>query len=285
MHWFDRMNRVLEYVDDHICDFDSNVISRIMVCPYSVFLRTFAPITGISFSEYVRRRRLSRAAYELCNSSSRIIDIALKYGYTSADAFSSAFKKQHGVSPSKARKGNVELSFYPKIVLSLNISGTAELKYTIEKHPAFSALGLKMKIKRNEDAWTVLDNHPIEPLLTKKLGCKCNLGICFGYDSEGNNDYMCASEFTGSIYDEFNVYHFPELTWLVFTAEGSISNDTFHKTEDFIYGEFIPQCVYNLIDLPVVQRFIDWNITKDYCHVEFMIPIQSDLPKEKERKI
>ena len=102
MHWFNRMNRVIEYVDDHICDFDSNVISRIMACPYSVFLRTFAPITGISFSEYVRRRRLSRAAYELCNSSARIIDIALKYGYTSADAFSYAFKKQNGISPFKA---------------------------------------------------------------------------------------------------------------------------------------------------------------------------------------
>lgn len=276
MHWFDRMNRVLEYVDDHICDFDPNMINRIMACPYSIFLRTFAPITGISFSEYIRRRRLSRAAYELFNSSERIIDIALKYGYTSADAFSSAFKKQHGISPSKARKGNVALSFYPKIVLSLNISGTTELKYTIKKFPGFSVLGLKMKIKETENAWAILDNHPIEPLLTKKLGRKCDLGICFGYDSDGNNDYMCASQFDSSNYDDFNIYHFPELTWLVFTAEGSISKDAFHKTEDCIYSEFIPQCAYNILDLPVVQRFINWDITNDYCHVEFMVPIQSD---------
>ena len=277
MHWINRMNRVLEYVEENICDFDTNVISRIMACPYSVFLRTFAPITGISFSEYIRRRRLSCAAHDLCNSSERIIDIALKYGYTSADAFSYAFKKQNGISPSKARTCDAELSFYPKIVLSLTISGASELKYTVKKCSAFSVLGIRMKVKENENAWSLLDTHPVEPLLTKKLDKKCDLGICFGFDSNGNNDYMCAAQFNSSDYNDFNVYHFPELTWLVFTAEGLISDNTFQKTEERIYGEFIPQCAYNVLDLPVVQKFIDWSTDTDFCHVEFMVPVQSDL--------
>ena len=229
MHWINRMNRTLEYVESHICDFDPNVISRIMACPYSVFLRTFAPITGISFSEYVRRRRLSCAAHELCNSPERIIDIALKYGYASADAFSAAFKKKHGISPSKARNGSAELSFYPKIVISLNISDISALKYTVKKLPAFSALGLKMKVKKDENAWAILDSHPVEPLLTQTLGRKCDLGICFGYDADGNNDYMCAAKFSSNNYDDFNIYHFPELTWLVFTAEGTVSEDVLQK--------------------------------------------------------
>ena len=38
-------------------------------------------------------RRLTMAAFDLLNSTERIIDIALKYGYESQDAFTRAFKK------------------------------------------------------------------------------------------------------------------------------------------------------------------------------------------------
>ncbi len=275
MDWISRMNKVIDYIENNYFEIDRTAISRIMASPYSLFLRTFAPITGISFSEYLRLRRLSLAAHELITTNSRIIDIAVKYGYSSADAFSSAFKKFHGISPSAARKQGSQLVFYPRLNLTLNLEGITDLKYRVESYPAFSVMGIKMKVPENSNAWILLNSHPKEPALTEISGHKLPLGICFGYDADGNNDYMCACKNISKIQHCFDSYDFPSLTYLIFTAKGSISQDVFHQTENRIYKEFIPQCMYKVLDLPVIQHFIQWDPASDFCNVEFMLPIQN----------
>ena len=100
MDWVERMNGVMDYLEAHLCEpIDTEEISRIMAWPYSAFQRSFAPITGISLSEYLRRRRLTLAAYDLQHTDLRVLDVAVKYGYDSADAFAAAFKRLHGVTP------------------------------------------------------------------------------------------------------------------------------------------------------------------------------------------
>ena len=88
MEWMQRINRVMDYVEDRLRDdVDEEEVSRIMACPYQNFQSLFGQVTNISFSEYVRRRRLTMAAYDLQNTEEKVIDIALKYGYQSGDAF------------------------------------------------------------------------------------------------------------------------------------------------------------------------------------------------------
>lgn len=77
----------------------------------------FHEVAGISFKEYVMRRKLTQAARELRESKKRIIDIAFGYGFSSNEAFSRAFHKRYGHSPSSFRKGQQELPFYDKLVL------------------------------------------------------------------------------------------------------------------------------------------------------------------------
>ena len=43
---------------------------------------------GVSLSEYIRRRRMSQAAFELQRTDEKVLDVALKYGYTSPTSFS-----------------------------------------------------------------------------------------------------------------------------------------------------------------------------------------------------
>ena len=50
------------------------------------FQRMFAFMSDIPLSEYIRRRKMSLAAVDL-QRGRRIIDIALKYGYSSPTAF------------------------------------------------------------------------------------------------------------------------------------------------------------------------------------------------------
>ena len=63
------------------------------------FQKIFNVLCGFTVGEYIRNRRLTLAAQELCSSDIKVIDAAMKYGYDSPDSFSRAFTKFHGVNP------------------------------------------------------------------------------------------------------------------------------------------------------------------------------------------
>jgi AraC family transcriptional regulator len=126
LNWIERLNFSLNYIENHLCDeicFDE--ISRIVVCPTETLKRFFVLNTGITLNEYIRRRRMHEAFLEFSNTNIniKVIDIAMKYGYNSSDAFTSAFKRIHGMSPSMARRGKKD-TFNPflRIHISLTIS-------------------------------------------------------------------------------------------------------------------------------------------------------------------
>ncbi len=83
------MNRVIEYIEAHLdSEIDFSEIERIAICSEYHFRKMFSFLSGISLTEYIRRRRLTLAALELSESDTRVLDVAIKYGYTSNDAFS-----------------------------------------------------------------------------------------------------------------------------------------------------------------------------------------------------
>lgn len=124
MDWLDRMNNAMEYVETHLSDtIDYDIVARIACCSTYHFQRMFPFITNVSLSEYIRRRRLTLAAFELQQSGTKVIDIALKYGYESPEAFSRAFKKMHGVMPMSARDKGVTLKAYPRLSFHISIRG------------------------------------------------------------------------------------------------------------------------------------------------------------------
>ena len=93
MEPIDRLNQAIHYIEENIHNnVNYNEISKITLSPISAFQRFFCLTTGMALSEYIRRRKLSCAANDVLHTSEKIIDIALKYGYESADAFSVAFK-------------------------------------------------------------------------------------------------------------------------------------------------------------------------------------------------
>lgn len=77
----------------------------------------FHEAVGMSFKEYVMRRKLSLAAVDLRKSGLKIIDIAVKYGFSSNEAFTRAFYKEFGYTPSQFRKVMPQFSVYDKFVV------------------------------------------------------------------------------------------------------------------------------------------------------------------------
>lgn len=114
---FKALESVVEYLENVISgsnEVDFTVISKIACCPAPLFQRIFVYITGITISEYLMRRRLTLAGYDIKNSKEKIIDIAMKYGFNSHSSFTRAFKQHHKTSPSSIRKGGVKLNDYPR---------------------------------------------------------------------------------------------------------------------------------------------------------------------------
>lgn len=77
-----KMNEALNYIEENLTEeIDFKEVARLAVCSEYHFKRMFSFLAGITLSEYIRRRRLTLAAFELSSNNMRVIDIAVKYGY------------------------------------------------------------------------------------------------------------------------------------------------------------------------------------------------------------
>jgi AraC-like DNA-binding protein len=118
MEWIKRMEKILDYIEEHLTELiDFDEIAKLACCSNYNFQRVFSFCMEIPLAEYIRNRRMSVAADELRTSDIRILDIAVKYGYDSQEAFSRAFMKFHGVTPKQTRNAHVKLSVCPKATL------------------------------------------------------------------------------------------------------------------------------------------------------------------------
>ncbi|HYE10096.1 MAG TPA: helix-turn-helix transcriptional regulator, partial [Patescibacteria group bacterium] len=185
MDWLDRMNGVIKLIEDKITeDIDYDELARKACCSTYHFQRMFSFITDITLAEYIRRRRLTLAAYELQNSDARIIDIALKYGYDSHESFTRAFQKAHGITPSLARSKGVILKAYPRISFQITIKGDVEMDYRIEEASASKVFGASINVTPKD----VQQYKEIEEFVTEswKNGLRDKIREVAGYGPEGD---------------------------------------------------------------------------------------------------
>jgi AraC family transcriptional regulator len=116
------MNAAIDYIEESLEDeIDYNKAAKIACCSLYHFQRIFSFVAGMGLSDYVRQRRMTKAAFDLLNGSERIIDIAQKYGYNSPTAFTRAFINMHGIAPSMVRVQGVPLSSFPRITFHLSV--------------------------------------------------------------------------------------------------------------------------------------------------------------------
>jgi AraC family transcriptional regulator len=116
MDWLEKMNGAVDYIECNLTnEISYDKVAHKACCSRYHFLRMFPFITNVSLAEYIRQRRLTLAGIELQTSDVKVIDLALKYGYESPEAFSRAFKIFHGITPVSARDKDVILKVYPKL--------------------------------------------------------------------------------------------------------------------------------------------------------------------------
>lgn len=75
MEWLKNLSDVIDYVEKHLDDEISyDEAARIACCSTYYFQRMFSYVAGISPSEYIRKRRMSQAAFELQRTNLRVLD-------------------------------------------------------------------------------------------------------------------------------------------------------------------------------------------------------------------
>ncbi len=119
MNWIQSLSKAINYVENHLTeDISIDEISSQAYSSNSHFQFIFHVVMGMTIGEYMRNRRLSCAAQDLLLPDSKIMDVAMRYQYDSAESFSKAFTRFHGVPPSKVQRSKIKI-FHP---LSINIT-------------------------------------------------------------------------------------------------------------------------------------------------------------------
>lgn len=106
------MAAMMEYIDQHLHDHTLGVNSLVQAFHRSraTVYRLFAGEGGVV--AYIQRRRLHACYQELTlnpSRSKRIIDIALKWGFSNHSHFSYAFREAYGLTPSSVHEAAMEL--------------------------------------------------------------------------------------------------------------------------------------------------------------------------------
>lgn len=95
----------LEYIENHLSDeISQEDCARAACCSLSGLQKMFRYIFHRSVGDYITRRRLTKAAQELHTGELSVLEIAMKYGYGSAEAFTRAFSRLWGMTPTAYRK-------------------------------------------------------------------------------------------------------------------------------------------------------------------------------------
>lgn len=286
MDLINNMNRVIDYIEDNLTKtIDKNDLSKIAMCSSYHLSRMFPFLTGVTLSEYIRRRRISMAALELSQTCITVLDAAFKYGYDSPTAFTQAFKTIHGIPPSIAKEKSSSLVYYPKLSFSLSIKGDVAMNFRMVKKESFTIAGVKSKIQKingDEDfaaiteLWAKLDGELAGKLMSLSNGYFEGLIGASANNQDDVYDYYIGVSSDQDKTGNMAVIEVSVLEWAVFQVVGAMP-DSMINVWKRIFTEWFPGSGYESVDAPCLEIYSEGDITaKDYI-CELWIPVKNML--------
>ena len=237
-------------------------------------------VTNVPLSEYIRRRKLSLAVADI-QKGERVIDVALKYGYSSPTAFSRAFQCLHGITPSEARKKGTLLKTYPPISFKLTITGTEELTYRIEERSAFEVAGVSMLLDKSLEKnfctvpqfWdNAVQDGTLAKLNSLDKGEVCDLlgiSVCGDYETW---KYYIAVATSETAKFEFEKLIIPASKWAIFSGKGT--NVSLQDLERRVITEWLPFSGFEYGNAPDIERYIQAD--PENAEYEYWLSIRNE---------
>jgi AraC family transcriptional regulator len=237
MNWTEGIQKAIDYIEDNITEeLDYKKIAEQAACSSYYFQKIFSVLCDMSLGEYIRNRRLALAGSELVNSGIRVIDVALKYGYSTPESFTRAFTLFHGISPTEARRCNTSLRSFSRLTVQVSLKGGKNMNYRIIEKEAFTVIEKAGTYKLDENdvvsstipqVWAKANTDgTIEQLVSKASEREFIYGICYGNGKENYGEetfeYSIAAvcDDDTAVPEGYRINHIPARTWLAVECKG-----------------------------------------------------------------
>ncbi|NOU74641.1 helix-turn-helix domain-containing protein [Paenibacillus sp. LMG 31458] len=263
--YFVQIQKTLDYIENHLSE-PLSVACLAQVACFSDFHfhRVFQTMVGEAVMEYVRKRRLASAAYQIAHTEKKLIDIALDNGFQSHENFTRAFKKVFERTPLAYRKQGILTPVYAKAnVLQRKFNpylGGIRMEYQLKTKPAFKLIGYELKTSckegRNHREFPAFWDSYLQEGKGNRIpnrvhaDSQVELGICTDFNMEtGDLSYIIGMEATDfeDVPADLVSREFPEARYVVFTTP-KVTQDQFvasiQSTWKSIFEEWFPHSGY-----------------------------------------
>lgn len=289
MDMLKQLNSAIAYIESNLCDeIHLDAVSAAACVNKNSFARFFSYMTGMTLHTYIRRRRLTLAAYDLQNSNSKVIDIAVKYGWDSADAFTKAFIRQHGITPTRARNPFETLKIYPPASFYIIIKGAKEMDFrmlTLEQTEVygvarqFDGQGDQTREDLRNTMWSEeYDDVPGQICTGRwnQAGNHSYDGMWYGIWQDGK--YAIAREKQTQKNDTLQRHSIPSGLYAAFQTErGGLAWEEFPKLFELIFDSWLPSSQYRQkgdMIIEVLHLWTDHDMRKKNRYYEVWIPVE-----------
>lgn len=275
-----RINETLDYIESHIEEgIDFEKIERISLLSRYNFQKIFRILSGYSLGDYVQRRRMSIAVFQLKETERKIIDIAMDCGYESSDSFARRFKQYYGISPSQFRTDTTSIPTFPKLTISLEIRGGSNMNYRVEELDTVNILGESRHYSTMEEAqreisgfWTAFNQRNDNSLFKLQNDyLKGILGLCIPA-KEGGMIYVIGVT-SDNESERWSKHQVKKGRYLVFDAIGPVPDEIQRVTRE-IYSNFLPVSEYELRDDAEFELYLPGDVAANDYKTEIWIPVK-----------
>lgn len=261
---FEYLNEMIKYIENNLTEkIDYKYLAKLVGVSEYNLQRIFMFLTNISLSEYIRKRKLSKAYEELKNTDIKIIDLSVKYGYDSQISFARAFKNMFGITPSECRMGNLEYKQFPIIKFNNNSDICKQLNYEIKDIDGIKLYCVKTTTKIEEDLLynirklysEIRDNGLYEKFSKNGMyGISvCNKNL-YSYYIGSNKKYENTTEFI-----------IPKGKYVIFKSKSRKQKDII-KTEEIVYTQWLQSTDYKIDNEFNFELYIN-----DDCYLYMLI--------------
>lgn len=285
MNILNELNEACNYIENNIKnEIDIKEIARITNQSTDSINRFFVSMLGITIKEYIRKRRLSLAVYDLQNSDEKITDIAFKYGFNSYDSFCKAFLNQHNVTPTQAKNPSCEVNIFPPATFEINVKGAQKIKFKICDLEEFEVYGISKnfncqssdRFKQEKEMWSIDYEHYPEKI------CQGYDGIWYGIFENGK--YSIARKKEDVEFNGLEKIKIKSGKYAVFTTDkGGYAGDELSKTHDLIFNSWLKDTQYNIKREYIIEVFhlaTDREKRRKNRYYEIYIPINEPFSND-----
>jgi AraC family transcriptional regulator len=243
--------------------------------------RMFSTLAGMPLSDYIRRRRMTLAGAELAAGAPNVLDVAVRHGYGSIEAFGRAFRAVHGIGPTDARRDGGPLRTQPTLRFRLSVEGSIPMDVTITALPELVLIGHAAQVPLiHEGVNPHIQEHiaalaPEEHARLKALSDAEPRGILAVTDDvapdapEGTTlTYLhgVAVQPGTPVPDGLDVIRVDAGSWAVFSADGPFP-ETLQSLWAATAAVWFPSNPWRLRPAPSIVRYLEFTGTHASCEL------------------